>query len=65
MPVVRSASTTKEITSVNAMKATRWTLPLRPARPWVSHLSHTLSNPFTGKDTQFDSIQRALLAQKF
>lgn len=38
MPAARSASTTKEIISVNAMKAMRWTLSLRPAKLWVSHL---------------------------
>lgn len=42
MLAARSASTTKETTSVNAMKVTRWTLSLRPAKPWVSHLhTHT------------------------
>lgn len=36
-PAARFASTTKEIISANATKATRWTLSPRPARLWVSH----------------------------
>lgn len=38
MPAVRSASITKGIINVSAMKATRWTLPQRPAKLWVSQL---------------------------
>lgn len=41
MLAVRSASTTKEIISVSAMKATRWTRPPRPAKLWVSYLHIT------------------------
>lgn len=54
-PAARNASTTKEIISVNATKATRWTLPLRPARPWVSHSSHARTHMLApicpGQDT--------------
>lgn len=58
MPAVRSASTTKETINVSATKAMRWTLPLRPAKLLVSHLSHVQTRYTL---SQIDVQSRALV----
>lgn len=52
-PVARSASTTRGILSVNAMKVMRWILSLKPARQRVSY-----------SDQQCSQVQGRIIKQK-